>query len=110
MSSGWIQKQANIFVLNACAHWKIVAAYRASVRRVIAVLMRSRHEKSRKPLQWVMCLPMDDCSCDALDKVKDLVHEALRIDGALHKQWYLEQILAILGETGAEEYEPGFPP
>ncbi len=46
----------------------------------------------------------------ACRQVKDLVHEALRIDGALHKQWYLEQILAILGETGAEEYEPGFPP
>jgi len=48
------------------------------------------------------------------ETVKALIMEALGTDGEHHKQWYLEQIAAVLGidlvETRELEYEKGIPP
>jgi hypothetical protein len=46
--------------------------------------------------------------------VKDLIFDALTTDGEHHKQWYLEQIAAVLGipltEMRELDYEKGIPP
>jgi hypothetical protein len=46
------------------------------------------------------------------DTVKDLIIGALTTDGECHKQWYLEQIAAVIGiELVSElQYEKGMPP
>jgi hypothetical protein len=40
-----------------------------------------------------------------IEKAKNLVLEALYIDGSHHKQWYLEEIGRILGIDIKFEYE-----
>ena len=42
---------------------------------------------------------------DKLDKISDLAMEALDIDGAHHKQWYLEQILHITNPGALENLD-----
>jgi len=47
-----------------------------------------------------------------IDRALELARDGLHIDGAHHKQWYLEEILKSLGEDlpSEEEYEPGIAP
>lgn len=47
-----------------------------------------------------------------IDRALELANEGLHIDGAHHKQWYLEEILKALGADlpSEEEYEPGIAP
>lgn len=40
-----------------------------------------------------------------IDKAIELALEGLHVDGAHHKQWYLEQILKRLGVDLEKEYE-----
>jgi hypothetical protein len=57
---------------------------------------------------------------DVITKIKDLSIDGLLTDGAHHKQWYLEQILTLLGvdldrldeelESLGGEREPGIAP